>query len=330
MLSIPSPLTGQSLAAVPPAAFRQIAEQIASMLAWPLPPAEVTESARGSLLRQQRLELEQTRLQRNLSQISREAIALAHLQQLPQLANLHDYRKLLDDLYAFLSPLEPGMTIVDSGIGQSDVTRALLVNHAYRMRQQGLVPERPPLLIGLGRSKDQVYQARHNVETLQRELISGKTGGVAAFPPLTIGWMRTDWTQALPFASESIHRIVCNLSLSFVGSPRVTLQEWSRVLHPEGRLVFTVFHPGTDLSALYRRHLRLANQDEFSPQAQPVLHYLGRFREAIRHGILHTFTQVSLTSLLRQAGRLSFRVSPIFNGQAFVVIVGKRISASSL
>ncbi|HJT18857.1 MAG TPA: PilZ domain-containing protein, partial [Nitrospira sp.] len=331
MLSIPSSLVDESLmTGEPPAAFRLILEQIASTLSWSLPAATIDPAARTAILRQRRRELEQTRLHRNLSQISREAIALAHLQQLSQLANLHDYRKLLDDLYAFLMPLESGMTIIDAGIGQSDVTRAMLVNHAYRTRQRGVAPERPPLLIGLGKSGDQVYQARNSVQTLQKELLAGKSGGVAALPPLTVSWMRTDWTQTLPFQSGSIHRIVCNLSVSFVSSPRVTIQEWYRVLHPDGRLVFTTFHPGTDLSLLYRRHLRLANQDEFSTQAQPVLHYLGRLREAIRHGILHTFDQTALASLLRQTGSPTFRISPIFDGQAFVAIVGKRISSSSL
>jgi SAM-dependent methyltransferase len=331
VLSIPSSLADQSLASgKPPAAFRLILEQMASILTWPVPAAHIDAAARASIVRQRRRELEQTRLHRNLSQISREAIALAHLQQLSQLANLHDYRKLLDDLYAFLTPLEPGITIVDAGIGQSDVTRAMLVNHAYRTRQRGGAPDHPPLLIGLGKSGDQVHQARNTVRTLQKELLAGKSGGVAALPPLTVSWMHTDWTQALPFQSESIHRIVCNLSLSFVSSPRVTIQEWYRVLHPDGRLVFTTFHPGTDLSPLYRRHLRLANQDEFSTQAQPVLHYLGRLREAIRHGIVHTFDQTALASLLRQTGSTTFRINPIFDDQAFVAIVGKRISSSSL
>ncbi|HEU4684660.1 MAG TPA: PilZ domain-containing protein [Nitrospira sp.] len=331
MVSIPSALANQSLGAADvPAAFRQVLEQVGSMLSWPVPKVDIDVPTRRSIVVHQRLELEQTRLHRNVSQISRDAIALAHLQQLPQLANLHDYRKLLDDLYAFLAPLESGMAVVDAGIGQSDVTRAMLVNHAYRTRQRGVTSEPPPLLIGLGRSGDHVQQARHNVQLLQRELMIGKMGGVAALPPLTVTWMRAEWSQALPFQTGSVHRIVCNLSLSFVNSPRSTLMEWHRILHPEGRLVFTTFHPGTDLSQLYRRHLRLANQDEFSPAAQPVLHYLGRLREAIRHGILHTYSQPALTALLGQTGMTTFRISPTFDGQAFVVIVGKQISTSSL
>ena len=102
------------------------------------------------------------------------------------------------------------------------------------------------------------------------------------------------------------------------------------MLHPDGRLILTVFHPNTDLSPVYRRHLRQANQDEFSAQAQPLLHYFARLREAIHHGILHTFDEAGLGALLRQCGIVSFRILPIFDGQALVAIVGKQNSSGSL
>jgi hypothetical protein len=88
-----------------------------------------------------------------------------------------------------------------------------------------------------------------------------------------------------------------------------------------------VLHPDTDLSVLYRRHLRRANQDEFSPQAHIVLHYLGRLREAIRHGLLHTFNQPALISLLQQAGILTPRILPTLDGHAFIVVIEKDQSA---
>jgi ubiquinone/menaquinone biosynthesis C-methylase UbiE len=135
--------------------------------------------------------------------------------------------------------------------------------------------------------------------------------------------MQADWKQGLPFKDHSLHRIVCNLSLPFVSSPLVTIRELYRMLHPQGRLVLTVLHPDTDLSVLYRRHLQKANQDEFSPQAQIVLHYLGRLREAIRHGLLHTFDRSSLTSLLQQAGILTSRILPALEGHALFAIIEK-------
>jgi hypothetical protein len=65
------------------------------------------------------------------------------------------------------------------------------------------------------------------------------------------------------------------------------------------------------------------NQDEFNPQAQIVLHYLGRLREAIRHGLVHTFDRETLFHLLQQSGATPPRVSSVFNGQVFLAVVEK-------
>lgn len=330
IINIPSSIAGRFHAdETESAAFRKLLEHITVALPWQPVSTDLSPATPEVLARRLRLELEQTRLHRNVSQINRDALRAAHLQQLPHLAHLHEYRKLLDDLHAFLTPLSPDTIVVDAGIGQSDMTRTILVNHSYWTRQRRQSPDQAPLLIGLGRDTDQVRQARHHTGTLQRELASGKGGGLTSMPAMKCAWVRADVAQALPFRSQSVHRIVCNLSLSFVNSPHATLREWVRVLHPQGRLVFTTFHSDTDLSALYRRHLRLANQDEFGAQPQGVLHYLGRLREAIRHGILHTFDHNALASLLRQSGAQPFRISSIFNGQALVAVVGKRISSSS-
>jgi ubiquinone/menaquinone biosynthesis C-methylase UbiE len=163
---------------------------------------------------------------------------------------------------------------------------------------------------------------------LQRELATGFAGRLSAMPPLTIGWIQADWMNALPFKNGAVSRMICNLSLPYVPSPLAALKEWHRVLHPEGTLIFTTFHSNTDLSSIYRRHLRQANQDEFSAQAQPVLHYFARLREAIRHGILHAFDEAHLAGLLGQCGIASFRILPILDGQALVAIVGKQNSTS--
>ena len=39
---------------------------------------------------------------------------------------------MLDDLYGLMSKLETGEVLADAGVGQSDLTRAALVNHTYR------------------------------------------------------------------------------------------------------------------------------------------------------------------------------------------------------
>jgi SAM-dependent methyltransferase len=234
----------------------------------------------------------------------------------------------LDDLYRLLSPLEPSSVLMDVGVGLGDFARATMVNQTYRSRQRGWNLEQPVHVIELEHSQDLLAQARKNLHTLQRELDSDFGGTLTISPPFIAEWIRTDWTHGLPFKDGSLHRIVCNLSLIFVPSPLITIRELYRTLHPKGRLVLTVFHPDTDLSVLYRRHLRKANQDEFSPQAQIILHYMGRLREAIRHGLLHTFDRSSLASFLLKAGIPTPRILPALDGHALFAIIENNQSAS--
>ena len=331
LVNIPSPVTDRHLdvEGAPPHAFRQMLKQIGSVLSMQPLPVQQEIAVQPYVARQQRIEQEYTFLRHDGSQINREALCAGHLAHLPQLGNLHEYRKLLDDLYGLMSPLEPGAVLVDAGVGQSDLTRAALINHTYRAGQSSWTSRPSPLMVGVGRSRERINQGRHAVLVLQRELATGFVGRLSAMPPLSIGWLQADWMHALPFRAGSVSRLVCNLSLPYVPSPLTALREWHRVLHPDGCLIFTTFHPHTDLSPMYRRHLRQANQDEFSAQAQPLLHYFARLREAIRHRILHTFDEAALAALLEQCGIASFRILPIFDGQALVAVVGKQNSTGS-
>jgi len=330
LMNLPSSLIGQvySDPHTPPAAFTRILEQIASALSIQIDQPDQVTITPSQLAREQRIEQEHTTLRHHGSHITREALYAAHVAQLPQLGNLHEYRKLLDDLYGLMNPIEPGMTIVDAGVGQSDLIRAALVNHTYRAKQSSWSGKASPLMIGLGQSDESTEQARRAVQTLQKEIATGFVGRLTAMPPLTVEWVQANWSTSLPFKTGSVNRLISNLSLLYAPSPLAALREWHRVLHPEGRLILTTFHPETDLSILYRQHLRQAQQDEFSTQAQPTLHYFGRLREAIRHRLLHAFDQTALSSLLRQANMTPSHIHPVFAGQALVAVVGKQNSPS--
>ena len=314
-------ITGESHLGLP------ILGQIDAAVPLPAIPAEFTTQTRRMLARQELIEMERTRLRHNLSQFMREALGFAHLQQLPQLGNLHEYWKFMDDLYRLLSPLEPNSTLMDAEVGHGDLIRATMVNQGYRSRQRGWSPASPIHMIGIGHSQESLTQARQSLDALHRELNSDFGGALTVHPPLITEWVHADWAQELPFKEQSIHRIVCNLSLPFVSSPLITIRELYRVLHPQGRLVFTVFHPDTDLSSLYRRYLRRTHQDEYTQQAHIFLHHLGRLREAIRHGLLHIFDRATISSFLRRAGIQAPRISLGLEGQILMVVIEKNKSA---
>ena len=329
LVTISAPLIGQDFPLNEPhsPAFRQILEQIAATIVLPATPAELNQHTSYALRHQQRIEMEQARLRHNPSHLTREALWFAHLHQLSQLEHLHEYETLLDDLYRLLSPLEPDSRLMDVEVGLGDFVQAALAQKADRSRQRGGNPSHPVHMIGVGRSLDSLTQARHSLRALQRELDSDVASPLTSSPPLAAEWVHANWTESLPFKNDSLHRIACNLSLPFVPSPLAAVRELYRVLHPQGRLVLTVFHPATDLSVLYRRHLQRTNQDDFSPEAEILLHYLGELREAIRQGLLHIFDQQSLTSLLLRAGDVTPTILPTLDGQALLAIIEKDKSA---
>jgi SAM-dependent methyltransferase len=306
------------------AAFQPILEQVAAAMNIQVRPVELGHEIHRAPVRQHRVELERTRLRHNVSQMTREALWQAYQQQLPQLANLHEHWKFLDDLYRSLTPLDPGTIVMDIGSGHDELARVMMVNQAYRARHRGWVQEAPPEFVALGRSRDSLAETRRTFRTLFQEMESDFGSGLSIHPPVALETIQADWTTALPFGNGALHRIVCNLSLPFVHSPLAVMRELHRVLHPQGRLILTAFQAITDLSVLYRQHLRRLNQDEFGPEAQVVLHYLGRVREAIRHGLLHTYDRETLSHLFHQVGLTSSQITVGLNGHALLAIVGKR------
>lgn len=303
--------------------FKRILELISTSLIGALPSAQAGEPSLRDVHRQRQLEQERIRIRYHVSQATRSALWGAHLAHLPQLENLPVYSALTEELYRRLFPFEPGMTVLDIGCGQRNFVRLMLTNQAYRLAHQPGRTAVPLRYIGLDQSHESLRLAEEQTHTFAREL----PGILAALVPIdrlvTTSWMLTDWNVPLPFSDGSIERIVFHLSLSFTPSPLHCLKEVLRVLHPDGTAVLTCFQPHTDLSTLFRRHLRAAAHDEFGSPAQTALHYLGRLHEAIRHGLLHNYERDELARLLSHAGAGSIRLFSILDNQLLLAIVRK-------
>jgi SAM-dependent methyltransferase len=304
-------------------AFKTILELISTSPNNALSSAQTGEPNLRDVHRQRQLEHERIRIRHHVSQAKRSALWGTHLAHLPQLENLPAYSALTEELYRRLLPLEPGMTVLDIGCGQRNFVRLMLTNQAYRLVHQSGRTAVPLRYIGLDQSHESLRLSEEQSHTFAREL----PGTLAALVPIdrlvVTSWMLTDWNVPLPFSDGSIERIVFHLSLSFTPSPLHCLREVLRVLHPDGTAVLTCFQPHTDLSTLFRRHLRAAAQDEFGAPAQTTFHYLGRLHEAIRHGLLHNYEYDELARLLGHAGAGSIRLFSILNDQLLLAVVRK-------
>jgi len=309
------------------AAFRTILRQISAAVDVDRPSSQMREPTLKDIHHQQQLEQERIRIRHHVSQATRDALWVARLAQLPELANLPDYWAVEDELYRRILPLTPGMRTVDVGCGQGDLARIMLTNEAYRSIHRSEPALGPIHYVGLSQSHESLKAAEQYVHTFVRELTAAFSAAVSPSQLLETRWLRFDWDSPLPFMDHSIERILYQLSLAFAPSPLHCLRQALRVLHPEGKVVVTCFQPRADFSTLFRRHLHASGRDEFGAPAQIVLHYLGRLREAVRHGLLHSHDRNDLARLLVHTGFSVIRVTPILDGQLLLAVAQKAKSA---
>jgi ubiquinone/menaquinone biosynthesis C-methylase UbiE len=272
---------------------------------------------------QRRLEEERIRIRHHVSQATRNALSIAYVTQLPQFGHLPDYWTLINELHRRLLPLEPGMTILDIGCGVGDFVRALLTNHVYRSVHHSGSPAVPLRYIGLDQSHESLKLAQQQIHTFTQEILGTLKSAAPVTQFVETQWLQTDWASPLPFIDDSISHVLCQLALPFAPSPLACLRQALRVLHPEGTAVVTCFQPHTDLSPLFQRHFRAAGHDESSSQAQIALHFLSRLREAIRHGILHSYERNEFACLLSHAGAGLIQIYPALDNQMLLAVVKK-------
>jgi PAS domain S-box-containing protein len=328
VVSLPADLSGESGDDDRRAeAFEIILRLISTPLIDSPPLAQSQESNRRDVYQQRQLEHERIRLRYHVSQATRSALWGAHLAHLPELEHLPNYLGMTNDLYRRLLPLEPGMTVLDIGCGQRHFARLMLTNQAYRSAHHSKRTTVPLRYVGLDQSHESLRLAEQQFHTFAKELPGTLRAAVPTAQLVTTSWMRTDWNAPLPFTNGSIERILCHLSLSFTSSPLHCLRQMLRVLHPDGTAVVTCLQPHTDLSTLFRHHLLAKDHNEFGSPGQIVLHYLGRLREAICHGLLNIYERDELARLLAHAGAGLIQLFPVLDNQLLLAVVRKTKSA---
>ena len=303
-------------------AFRTIVKLIADPTVGSPPTGQTSEPSLRDIRQQRQLEQERIRLRHHVSQATRDALWVAQLGQISEISTMSDYQSLLNDLYRRMLPLAPDMTVLDIGCGQSDFACTLFTNYFYQLLHRTEIAVPPLQYVGLDRSDETLKFADQRIRAVLRGL------GMATISPsvtqsLTMSWLRCEWGDALPFTDHSVDRILCHLSLCFLPSPLRCAREALRALHQNGTLVLTCFQPHTDLSVPFRRHLREAHRDEFGSSAQIVMHFFGRLREAVRHGVLHSYERNEFARLLIHAGAGPIQIIPILDNQLLLAVVEK-------
>ncbi len=142
---------------------------------------------------------------------------------------------------------------------------------------------------------------------------------------------------SLPFQDAQFHKILSSIVLSYLFNPEESLQEFHRILKPEGKLVVSTFRPDVDMSRVYTR---LIQQVETNPD-YVIPHNMTRddFLNAVRsfansaafllhleeEGHFRFLSRVELKTLLESAGfdRINLYDSFGYPPQAYIAVASK-------
>ncbi|HEX6727505.1 MAG TPA: PilZ domain-containing protein, partial [Nitrospira sp.] len=212
VVSLPADVSGESIAYDErrTAAFATILKLISTHLSGDPPSDHVREPNLREVYQQRQLEHERIRIRYHASQTTRSALWGAHLAHLPQLEHLPDYVALTNDLYRRLLPLEPGMTVLDIGCGQTHFLRLMLTNQAYRRAYQRGRPAGPLRYVGLDQSNESLRLAEQQAHTVSEELTGALKAAVPTAQSIATTWIHTDWNVPFPFTDGSIERVLCH------------------------------------------------------------------------------------------------------------------------
>jgi SAM-dependent methyltransferase len=250
-----------------------------------------------------------------------------YLEKYAYIVNLQDYWNLLDSLTASLGDWKRGEAILDAGCGIGNFGTFILVRYLYQALQlRSASLKRKPLAhyVGVDFVSEAIQQAKIvHAEMLLKEFKT-KIGWIANSPNLIdFSYSVIDLNYPLPFKNSSFDKICCNLVLSYVKDPILTLSELFRTLKENGRIVITSLKPHADLSQIFRNYIRVSRSPEEIEQARMVLSNAGMIRHKVAEGYYRFFSDSIIEDLLRQVGCRTITVYRSFGDQANVAVGGK-------
>ena len=246
-----------------------------------------------------------------------------YLEKYSYIIKLQDYWNLLDSIGTRLGSWNKGERILDAGCGIGNFGAFLLVRNLYQALQLRTAAVRRrswAQYVGVDFVPAAIWQAKGVHTEIYHEFASKVDWLTHGTPLIDFCYAVLDLNTTLPFKDEHFDKIVCNLVLSYLKDPELTLAELLRTLKAGGRIVASSIKPHADLSQIYRNYIAVSRTPEEMEQARLVLNNASLIKYKEAKGLYQFFSESQLEKLLHQAGCENIAVWRSFGDQANVVV----------
>ena len=134
----------------------------------------------------------------------------------------------------------------------------------------------------------------------------------------------SDLNMPLPFIDDYFHKVCCNLVLSYLESPIITLRELRRVLKKGGRIIVTSMKPAADFSRVFENFVAASTKAQELEEAKRLLSNAGFIRYKESEGHFRFYSAEELQRLLADAGFCNFQ-SFLGFGDQINIVTGEKL-----
>ena len=269
---------------------------------------------------QNRIERERQKNLIRLQDQDEKAFWCKYLGKFKYVVNIPDYWHLLGSITDFLGRASEREAVLDAGCGNGSFGAFLLV-HAFYKNKDAFFQTGFPLFsyVGLDFVESALEEAKSVHENLQFEFIE-KLG---AHHLVSCSYVLSDLNRPLTFKNDSFDKICCNLVVSYLQNPLLTLKELVRVLKPKGRLIVTSLKPHADLTKIYRNFIKVAGSDEEIEEARRLLNNIGAIKCKEAEGYYNFFSERELTAMIAMTGAKKIQAVMVLADQVNLIVAEK-------
>ncbi len=176
--------------------------------------------------------------------------------------------------------------------------------------------------LGLDFTETALKEAKRRHTHIKNEIYD-QYGLDGSCPILNFCYAFADLDYPLPFKDNCFDKICCNLVISYLTDPAITIKELFRVLKRRGRIVITSLKPFNDLSQIYCTFLDKTENKKDIEEAKKLFTESGKIKYKEDMGHYKFFSEEELRSLLVKAGGRSVKTYRSFGNQANVAFAQK-------